>query len=107
MADAQGDTPQNRRYADPFNPMSAGFTAPIRADGHCDDDPHPQIHFGYESGVGTWAGSRPDRARANNANYGAHSRSETATPEINGPSAPSKSPGSADKPEPWIPTPCG
>lgn len=70
MAETQGDTPENRRYADPFDPMSAGFGGTMRASGHCDDDPHPQITTAeYESDAGQPLPSRPERAAANNVRF--------------------------------------
>lgn len=81
MAEAQGSTPENRRYADPFAPMTAGFGETTRAEGHCDDDPCPRITTAqYESGAGQPLPSRPERAAANNRRYGGVG--ETATPVI-------------------------
>lgn len=107
MADAPlGNTPENRRESDPFSPMTAAYSAPIRAEGHCDDDPHPQItdKQSLSQGPGQWAGPRPVRAAANNRRYAC--ADDRAFGQINGPQGTNR--GLPDEyPGGYAPTPCG
>ena len=81
MAD-MGSTPENRREAQPHQPMTQQIAPPVAHDAggvRVDADPNPQIRRD-ESTPGTPLPLRPARAAANNRRYGGGS--ETASPTI-------------------------